>query len=346
VITLLNSSKQIEMRAIKASTAASQGPQFSAEGRMNTKLKRQRDFRRAAMMAKAPETYKTNTTKEELCYEYIDAFSKQFQQFYPNRKKLLLTCENEYGVKKFVSTTVRPTQVSFSELYDLFECASYLAGHILYEPLDPPTEPPKAIFSPTEVLGSYVGDSFDMANLLCSFLIGDGYDAYVVSGYAPRSITVRDQSMTICPMIQHSSDGSAPGSRPTAAQRGPETESTYVTPDYLIKDSIFEVCEKEKQRIAALDTFVLWNPEEMSSSDEDVTGPKDRVHAWVLVCAGRRDIKEHIFLEASTGRAYTVANCPYYGIESLWNNSNYWVNLYPAKKISQVYIHNFCCWQY
>ena len=28
-----------------------------------------------------------------------------------------------------------------------------------------------------------------MAQLLCSLLLGVGYDAYVVSGYAPRAIT-------------------------------------------------------------------------------------------------------------------------------------------------------------
>ena len=33
------------------------------------------------------------------------------------------------------------------------------------------------------------GDCFDMAQLLCSLLLGVGYDAYVVSGYAPRAIT-------------------------------------------------------------------------------------------------------------------------------------------------------------
>jgi hypothetical protein len=312
-------------------------PQFSAEGRMNTKLKRQRDLRRSAAASQAPETYKTNTTKEELCYEYIDAFSKQFQQFFPKRKKLLLTCDNEFGVKKFVCTTVRPTQISFSELYDLYECASYIAGHILYEPLDPPNELPKVLFSPTEVLSSYTGDSFDMANLLCSFLLGDGYDAYVVSGYAPKSITLRDQSLTVCPMIQHSSDGSITTAKAQADQAVPETEGTYTTPDYLIKDSVFEACENEKRRIAALDTFVLWQPEKMPANTEQESDSKDRVHAWVLVCAGRRDVKEHIFLEASTGRAYTLSNSPYYGIESLWNNSNYWVNLHPERPITQVF---------
>ena len=35
--------------------------------------------------------------------------------------------------------------------------------------------------------------------MLCSLLLGVGYDAYVVSGYAPRAITTLDQSATAFP---------------------------------------------------------------------------------------------------------------------------------------------------
>ncbi len=35
--------------------------------------------------------------------------------------------------------------------------------------------------------------------MLCSLLIGGGYDAYVVYGTAPRSITAKDESLMDCP---------------------------------------------------------------------------------------------------------------------------------------------------
>ena len=38
------------------------------------------------------------------------------------------------------------------------------------------------------MLNSRRGNSFEIANLLCSILIGAGYDAYVCSGYASKSI--------------------------------------------------------------------------------------------------------------------------------------------------------------
>ena len=51
-----------------------------------------------------------------------------------------------------------------------------------------------------------VGDSFDFATLLASFLLGAGYDAYVVHGYAPKYICECDQSQTVCPLVTDVSD--------------------------------------------------------------------------------------------------------------------------------------------
>lgn len=45
------------------------------------------------------------------------------------------------------------------------------------------------------------GDCFDFAIVLASFLLGAGYDALVVVGYAPAAIRLADQSDAICPML-------------------------------------------------------------------------------------------------------------------------------------------------
>ncbi len=45
------------------------------------------------------------------------------------------------------------------------------------------------------------GDSFDLAVALTSLLIGVGYNAYVVVGYAPDAVVFNDQSQTVCPLI-------------------------------------------------------------------------------------------------------------------------------------------------
>ena len=266
-----------------------------------------------------------------------------------------------YGVEKFVCSTLRPTLMPIPELYDMYECASFIAGFINYEPLDPQTEPPKYLFSPTLTMKSNVGDSFDIANLLCSFLLGSGYDAYVINGYAPKFITLRDQSRTVCPLIQQS-DGNQfnkADSKVVAAlssmkidanEQEKVEESPYVPPDNSVKPSRFLADEAEKFRLASLDKFQLWLPEaepedERKISESEVerdreggsTGvPIKRVHAWVFVCAGKRDVKESVFVEPSTGRVYTLTASPYVGIESVWNNENYWINLQVDKAVSEV----------
>lgn len=48
--------------------------------------------------------------------------------------------------------------------------------------------------SPTNVATWQKGDCFDISILLCSVLIGVGYDAYCVYGLAPREITSKNES--------------------------------------------------------------------------------------------------------------------------------------------------------
>ena len=51
--------------------------------------------------------------------KYVDKWRKQFIEMYPHRVPLLLDPPNECGVRKFVCTTVRPTKLFYSELYNL-----------------------------------------------------------------------------------------------------------------------------------------------------------------------------------------------------------------------------------
>nr|CAD7593145.1 unnamed protein product [Timema genevievae] len=60
---------------------------------------------------------------------------------------------------------------------------------------------PECLMSPTTVLSIQEGYCFEYSTLLVSFLIGSGYDAYVVSGYATREFCNNDQSMVDCPHL-------------------------------------------------------------------------------------------------------------------------------------------------
>lgn len=326
---------------------------FTADGRLNTKTNRLQNLRRINSENISP-SYKSNTTKEELCFEYINAFIEQFHSMYPKRRIPYLIAENEYGVRKFVCSTLRPTQLPISELYDMYECASFLSGYIIYEPLDPPIQPPKVLVSPTLTLKSHTGDCFDLAMLLASFLISNGYDAYVVYGYAPKFIALRDQSQTLCPLASQLTDTelTIQDDEPlNISEKQKENsnflidlkDSLYIPPDNGVKESKFKEEELEKIRIASLDPFVLWredvgvgNPITESKNLLN-TNEEKCIHAWVLVRAGKREVKEHLFLEPSTGRAYSILNSPYFGIENVWNHNNFWILLNNnIEKVSQV----------
>ena len=67
--------------------------------------------------------------------------------------------------------------------------------------LEKPTELPKQLTSLTQVLEKQEANCFEYSHLLCSLLIGAGYDAYVVSGYASRGVTLFDLSSEECPLL-------------------------------------------------------------------------------------------------------------------------------------------------
>src|SRR5690606_19189873 len=95
---------------------------------------------------------------------------------------------------KFICCTIRPTKVPYPELYDYKKCAAFISEFIEYEELKPPNEFPRYLPAPDNVLLWQIGDCFDMSIVLCSILIGAGYNAFIVYGKAPRYITTKDES--------------------------------------------------------------------------------------------------------------------------------------------------------
>lgn len=63
--------------------------EFTADGRISTKSKRIGQCRKANVVADAMFSYKNNSTKEELCIEYLNLFISQFMAMYPFREDTL-----------------------------------------------------------------------------------------------------------------------------------------------------------------------------------------------------------------------------------------------------------------
>ena len=88
----------------------------------------------------------------------------------------------------------------FTQLYNHEDCAKFVSNYLEYEELAEPNKLPEVIPSPANVLDEWqTGDCFDFAIVLCSLLIGVGYNAYVVYGTAPKEITTKDESDMDCP---------------------------------------------------------------------------------------------------------------------------------------------------
>ena len=51
------------------------------------------------------------------------------------------------------------------------------------------------------------------------------------------------------------------------------------------------------------------------------------LHCWVLVLAGKREILDNFFIDPLTGKSYGLGDESFLGVESLWNQHNYWVNM-------------------
>lgn len=60
---------------------------------------------------------------------------------------------------------------------------------------------PETLVSPTLVLKQQHGNCFDYSILLCSLLIGVGYDAYCVCGYATQDVTQHILIRKTCPLL-------------------------------------------------------------------------------------------------------------------------------------------------
>eukprot|EP00741_Cyanophora_paradoxa_P015016 tig00020830_g14487.t1 len=286
-----------------------------------------------------PPSYSTHTEKELRTFDYIEQWRREFVEQYPERRELLLTPLNECRIKKFVCTTIRPTQLAYSELYDYERCARFLADFITYTPLHDPVRLPSYVFSPTFVVKTQRADCFDFATLLCSYLLGVGYDAYCVSGYAPKHVTMCDQSEDTCPVLEPKEE-----KQEKKGDEGAEN-GKYRIPARPVLQSKFERAAEEKARREM--------EEALAKRPEPEPGPVDelenvRVHCWVLIQAGKREVPEHVFIEPSTGRVYPVHASPYRGIESVWNNANYWVNMQqgvPLENLSYE-LHDLESWEY
>ncbi|KAJ3271632.1 hypothetical protein HDV01_006502 [Terramyces sp. JEL0728] len=234
-----------------------------------------------------PKSYYSNSAREILILQYVENFDRQYTQIYPGRKTLALHRENEFGIR------------------------------------------PRVLPSPTYTVGIQSGNSFDMATLLVSLLTGVGYDAYVVSGYATKAVTLLDQSKANAKeLYELVPEAFRAKKQDETAEEVKNNQKYRVKPPKQLKSAFIMKQEaklkqlrmQEEQRLRDL---ALLEPE--VEEEDSLRGL--RVHAWVLVLPGKREVSEAFFIEPTTGKIYDCEHDQYLGVESVWSATNYWVNM-------------------
>ncbi|XP_033339152.2 dynein regulatory complex subunit 7 [Megalopta genalis] len=180
------------------------------------------------------------------------------------------------------------------------------------------------------------GNCFECATFLTSLLLGQGYNAFVVSGYASREQTVCDLTRTTHPYARQPE----PPAFPSTVQV--EVSKYDLKPAIEYESEFLAELKEEEQR--RLQDKLKQEEEEQQRLIEELEQPQPdkyygyRIHAWVVILpelGGLRDqeFSGPLFIEPSTGVSYnpTYDNTYglYLGVESIWNDENYWVNLQP-----------------
>ncbi|KAL4859287.1 Dynein regulatory complex subunit 7 [Chlorella vulgaris] len=166
--------------------------------------KRERVRHAMLMASKLPPPYTRHTPREQQLLAAADAFCARWQAdpCAAGRLPPCVSLLNECGVQKTVCTTLRPTQLPHIDLQDLDTITQFVAEFVKCEPLELSDKPPSHLISPASLLDWQAGDSFDLATLACSLLLGAGYSAFVVVGYTSKQVALGDQSRSICPWVE------------------------------------------------------------------------------------------------------------------------------------------------
>jgi hypothetical protein len=192
-----------------------------------------------------------------------------------------------------------------------------------------------------------------MSTLLCSILIGYGFPAMVVSGYATREVTCNDQRRVKCPYIPQNVILSEKEKELDPKYR--LRERPFLKSRFLMKleDNRLQAEKAKADETEQLQQLKIAEEERFPDDPEEILG---RVHSWIVMLMNgvpwcyKQDFKvsddvddeenmkpQAFFIEPSTGFRHELNDSRYLGIESIWNHQNYYVNRqYPSTFIEEM----------
>lgn len=190
-----------------------------------------------------------------------------------------------------------------------------------------------------------------MATLLCSVLVGFGFPAMVVSGYATREVTKNDQRRVKCPYVPEELVE-------VVLEEEPDIKYRLKEPPFLSSRFLMQVEQAEVDaRNEILAEIEQQKQLELEEFERPPPDPEHgfRTHAWIVMIMDapwcyKEEFKRKeqddddelpepfaFFIEPSTGFRHELTDPCYQGIESIWNHQNYYVNRqYPATPLQEM----------
>ncbi|KAJ8714171.1 hypothetical protein PYW08_007791 [Mythimna loreyi] len=166
---------------------------------------------------------------------------------------------------------------------------------------------------------------FELAHVLVSWLIGGGYDAYVVVGCAKRDVCMAIRYRTECPEIPDETVIEEVPPEPEEEPRYKLVPLPDLTSKYVVEMAIKEEERKQKELDKIKNERLKKIAELEKPPPDEIDGW--RTHAWILVVPPFMGIEEPFFIEPSEGNGYPLNAPQYQHVESVYNNENYYVNI-------------------
>jgi len=267
-----------------------------------------------------PDTFKVNTPQEKRALKLAENFRQQYAFLYPNRMSLLLAPTNEANTEKVICTYVIPTLIRYVNFFEWQDIANYIRDALTVRPLREPTVLPTQLYSPSSTLKNQSANCFEYSNVLCSLLLGAGYDAYVVSGYATREICTNDLSFD---------DQPEPASPEPPKPKTPSPQRKYTVKGARDLTSKFEQMMSEREVADGIERAKQEKIRAKKERDANEQPGEDtlwgrRIHSWIVVRPGRREIAKPFFIEPFSGIGFSITDDKFLGVESCWNDFNFW----------------------
>lgn len=314
----------------------------------------------------APRSYCENNPTENLVLRCVNHFTTNYVATHIDHCEPNLCPLNECGVNKFLSLTVQPTNLGYDELYTYEHCASFVRDYLTYEPLRDPTIMPTHVVSPHTTMLWQTGDCFDLTMVLLSLLVGVGYDAYGVVGYAPKWITLNDTSNVPFTLPPHRLSGlgipkvvdpsAEVAVKPTVKAKPADGEGDEINeeeeeaarpapPAYAFikkKPKISAFLDESESRVQAIEQArldaIAKKYQDMVDADAAAIRQAEyddilhghRFHSWVLVLPTHRQCPSTLFIDPGSGLVFESSDSPFLGIEYVFNQRNAWVSLKDA----------------